>query len=420
MPDFCAWVLTAAVCALVSLVPALNRPFHSDEAVQAWRVFQWIVGNGELVYIPEFHGLVLYVFAAPFLFFCENEMSLRLLPLLICAGTAAALPKIVRDAREPFFEFLVSLTLATVPLWLFYSGDFIQEPLFVSFAWLAGTLLFFREKMLTAGVFAGLAIACKESWIFFAAAFFAGTLAAGMRLSRRKWVIAGLPAVIIPAAFYSSFFTRVPDSLFYFPASVETGVDYFAAAGTLLPMIVFALAGTFLKGRSRELVFLTLSSAVLWILCFAFPLKEPWLLLCVAPGTVLAFAESVKKSRLKIPIFFCAIAANLGICFFSPLEKNCGYQETSRGIAAFVESAKSAPSPIAVCGNNLWPLPWFLRERADAAFFPDGQVPTTDFFSSVIAPLEFFEKNPEFSDFRTQAVAELRENLILELRAVDK
>lgn len=404
--------LTFCVCVALSLAAAWERPFHSDEAVQAWRVWAWLGGSADLVYEPRFHGLTLYYFAAPFLHFGGNEVALRLLPILICAGTVVALPAIVWGFCRPFFNALVSLVLASVPLWIFYSGDFIQEPIFVSFAWLAGTLLFSRERIFAGAIFAGLAIASKESWPFFVAAFFAG----GMRFSWKNFAVAASVATFVALAFYSSFFTWMSHFDFSVPASVENDVNYFFVAGTLLPMIVFALAGMLRKSRSWELVFFTVASVFLWAVYFILPHREPWLLLSAVPGTVLAFAESARillAGTKKYLLLAGTVFLNAGTLLVFPLEKICGYVETSRGNAAFVEQIEKTTGTLAVYGNAIWPLPWQLRERENVGYFDDKIL--REEFEIVVAPVEFWESwNAE--NYWTRAVGELRDGVILEMR----
>lgn len=401
--------LTFFVCVFLSLCFAWDRPFHSDEAVQAWRVWDWVFAHGDLLYEPRFHGLTLYFFAVPFYFLGGGvELVLRLLPILICAGTATALPLIVWGRERLFFNFGVSVLLATIPLWLFYSGDFIQEPLFVSFACLAGTLLFFRRSEIVGGIFLGLAVASKETWVFFVLAFWLG----GLRFS---WRVLGLAAGTA-LFFYTSFFRHLPLFDFSVPASVGNDVSYFGVSGILLLLFLFA-AGFLLvyRERSRGQFFLTVSSAVLWLVYFVLPHREPWLLLSAVPGTVLAFAESLRVLSGQKKYFLLAgtVFLNALTLFVFPLEKICGYVETSRGNADFVAAICRESGTLAVYGREIWPLPWQLRERASVGYFED-EVLRED-FELVVAPVEFWEKWRGDS-YRTLAVGELREGVILELR----
>lgn len=159
-----------------------ERPMHSDEAVQAYRVGTMLAGE-TFVYDPQdFHGPTLYYFAfwLSRIFGIESfaglsEALLRAVPALVGAFSCLGIPLCFFGLRRPGAVLIAGTLLALSPITIFYNDYFIQESLLVAFAWMSAGLIFTRAKTLgnalLAGTLAGLAIASKETWTLMLLAF---------------------------------------------------------------------------------------------------------------------------------------------------------------------------------------------------------------------------------------------------------
>lgn len=161
-------------------LPALpDRPMHTDEAVHAVKLGT-LLEHGEYVYDPhEYHGPVIYYLTLPVLWAQDigtladvpDETPLRLPIALTGALLAGAVMLAWRDLG--FLQALVAaLLLATSPAFVFYSRYYIQEVPFVGAMFLAFAAAWkaFRPGShggwaLAAGVFLGVSMALKETWL---------------------------------------------------------------------------------------------------------------------------------------------------------------------------------------------------------------------------------------------------------------
>lgn len=224
------WILLlAAVCAFTLRAMDLKkRPMHTDEAVHAVK-FGELYDAGRYTYNPhEFHGPTLYYFTLPVVWLsgAENyaEMSgaapLRVVPALFGAGLVL-LPLLFRDGLGRRATVLAGLFAAVSPAFVFYGRYYIQETLFVFFAWAAlGSLWRYLRSarlawVLTAGVCVGLLQATKEtSAVLYVAAFAAAglvvTWARGVRPHPRLkiWHLAAATALslAVAVACFTNFF----------------------------------------------------------------------------------------------------------------------------------------------------------------------------------------------------------------------
>ena len=261
-PSRMSWWVSALGVAFVALalrLPRLDqRPMHGDEANQAVRAGV-LLETGTYHYDPsDHHGPVLYFAAMPFCratatsFADTTEWNFRLVPvtfsvltllLMLCLGTKGEGGLF----RERTGLLAAALLTALSPPMVYYSRFFIQESMFVTF--LTGMLVCAvryvnarsgADLPRTAagwaagfGVFAGLAVATKETFVLsFAAAAVAAVAACGFRRLWNAWrtrdaLIAAGAAAVVAVLFYSSFFTYpkgVYDALF------STVSAYFARA----------------------------------------------------------------------------------------------------------------------------------------------------------------------------------------------
>jgi len=138
-----AIVLIAVLALVVRAVSLEHRPFHGDEANQAYKTGQ-LIETGRYVYDPhDHHGPTLYYAAAGLIWllgidaFEHTETWMyRFVPVVFSAATLLAL-LLVRDALGRVSTPATAILLAFSPAFTFYSRYFIQETLLVFFTVLA-------------------------------------------------------------------------------------------------------------------------------------------------------------------------------------------------------------------------------------------------------------------------------------------
>ena len=210
-----------------------HRPMHHDEANQAVK-FKDLLEEGRYVYDrADHHGPTLYYLSLPLAlilsgkdFTSLSETTLRMLPSLFGTGILLLLLLFVRDMGRLPVLFAGGL-LALSPVMVYFSRFYIQETLLLFFGigLFAALWRYGRSPStgwaLTAGLFAGLAYATKETSVilFFAlAAAFSAVIvvpfkAGSLRLFKdANWKM-HLPffagtALLTATAFTSSFFTN--------------------------------------------------------------------------------------------------------------------------------------------------------------------------------------------------------------------
>jgi uncharacterized protein (TIGR03663 family) len=214
------------------------RPMHHDEANQAVR-FGQLLETGEYRYDRnDHHGPTLYYLTLPAAWVrgqttlaSLDEWTLRLVPALFGAGFVVLLPLMARGLGRGAVA-AGALLAALSPALTYYSRFYIQEPVLLLFV--VGFLIALGRyaaeggvaAVLGAGVFAGLALATKETAALILLAAVVACAVARASVGRpgdgerpagdRPWppgrvvpVIAGVTvAAAITLTFYSSFFTN--------------------------------------------------------------------------------------------------------------------------------------------------------------------------------------------------------------------
>jgi len=225
-----------------------DRPMHHDEANQAIK-FGDLLERGDYRYdYRDHHGPSLYYLTLPSAWLqghrtlaSVDETTLRRVPVAFGTATILLLALLSRAIGRAGAA-AAAMLMAVSPAMVFYSRMFIQEALFACF-----TLAFViavgrvacggsRRWWIAAGAAAGLCIATKEtSVIVLPAAIAAGAIAwwslgrerrpsAFVGSSWRGAAGAGVAtAIVVAAAFYSSFFTT--------PSGI---LEPFRGAGTYL------------------------------------------------------------------------------------------------------------------------------------------------------------------------------------------
>jgi uncharacterized protein (TIGR03663 family) len=226
-----------------------DRPMHADEANQAVKLGE-LLDTGRYTFDPrDHHGPTLYFLAAPIAWFrgetslaSLTETTVRLLPAV--AGTLSVLllallahsaaqaarpdPAPPNDARAApahpallLFPLAAAAFLAISPPAVYYSRYFVQETLLVTFtlgAFVCGQRWWQRGGLtwaLATGGCIGLMQATKDSAPLFLVAAVVALLVirpARPRSTRirRDLVAALLAALVVAAAFYSSFGKNLP------------------------------------------------------------------------------------------------------------------------------------------------------------------------------------------------------------------
>ncbi len=202
-----------------------RRPMHSDEANQAVKLGE-LIEHGKYALDPrDHHGPTLYYAALPIAWLrgqhtlaALNETTVRLVPaiagtlgVLLLAGLARPLGRWPALAAAAFF--------AVSPPAVYYSRDFIQETLLLTFVLgaFAGGQRWWKSGhagwAALAGASAGLALATKETApLFFAAAGVALLVVrpprpASTRVAR-DFGMAVVAALLVAALLFSSFGTH--------------------------------------------------------------------------------------------------------------------------------------------------------------------------------------------------------------------
>jgi len=354
----------AAIALAVRCAGLEHRPFHGDEANQAYKTGR-LLETGRYVYDPhDHHGPTLYYLALAPLEVCgihsmaDMEMwMLRVVPVVFSVATLLLLIPL-GSALPPGAGICAALLFAASPAFTFYSRYYIQESLLIFFT--NGAILFGWRYAKRASTFdaVGLAVslalmhATKETAaLAFAAMVFSFALTLAWRfgprpaiecvrgrLSPRQIMIALGIAVVVSISLFSAFGTNLRGPL----DSVLTYASYFKRAGgagmhdkpwyyylALLwythrgpgpvwseaVVLLFGLAGVVIafwrlprvpfardeRGDAWFLRFLALYTISLVALYSAVPYKTPWTLLSFYSGVVLLGGVAVARGIALAP-----------------------------------------------------------------------------------------------------------------------
>ncbi len=329
------WLAAVALTAgiLLRVVGLDLRPMHTDEAVHGVK-FGDLLEHGVYRYDKnEYHGPTLNYFSLIPAFFTSErslealtEPTLRIVPVFFSLLLIGLFVLLIKDVGWEAVALGVAIT-ALSPSETFYSRYYIQETLLVCFSFgfvLAGWRLLTDGRTrwaVLSGLFAGLMIATKETWLISAGGMIF-SLAVVVFLRRmehrpvgwiggRNLLVVLFSAIAVGITFYSSFFTHwqgVTDSIraysVYFNRAGESATHgepwyyylamIFGARGWNKPfwseaiIVVFAVAGLWIalrkKGTMTEsgrdlLLFLGIYGVILLIIYSAMPYKTPWLVL---------------------------------------------------------------------------------------------------------------------------------------------
>ena len=393
-----------------------RRPMHADEANQAVKTGE-LLEAGRYAFDPrDHHGPTLYYATLPIAWLrgqttlaALDETTVRLVPAL--AGTLAVLLLAALAAPLGRWPALAAAAwFATSPPVVYYSRHFGQEMLLVTFTlatlvaaqrwWLTGRV----SWAVAAGVCAGLMQATKESAPLFV---LAGAVAlvvvrppspASTRIVR-DLLWAGVAALVVAAAFYSSFGTHVAglrDAVAAYGqaftrATGETGHEkpwwYYPRllawqrrGGVVFEQVAlsaFALAGAglalgsgnkFLRGAAVYTLVVAVALSLI-------PYKTPWHVVHVIPGLALLAAGALAAPpnwRVAAGLALGALALQfaqmnrVAFTYAGDARNPYAYVHSSPDVLKFRARAVAALSgatdrTVRVIGEEYWPLPWYLR-----------------------------------------------------------
>ena len=397
-----------------------RRRMHAAEANQAGKAGE-LLETGRYVFDPrDHHGPTLYYAVLPVAWLRGehtlarlSETTVRLVPAL--AGTlAVVLLAVFATPLGRWPALIAAALLALSPPAVYYSRDFIQETLLLTFTlggcicaqrwWRDGRL----RWALAAGACLGLMQATKASAPLFAlAALLAAIVAGGNRPTSARWGrdlgLAMGAAFAVAALLYASFGTHlagIPDALAAYayawgrvtgPSGHEKPWWYYLQlfgwhrdGGLLWHHLTFTAAalaglGVALFTRQKYLRGIALYTGLIFCALSCVAYKTPWHAIHAVPGMALlgagAFAALAHRpwGRLlagaALMLTFLSLGQQTRLAAFqrpADARNPYAYVHSSpdvlkvRDLAA-AALARTPDKPIRIISEEYWPLPWYLR-----------------------------------------------------------
>lgn len=453
-------LLATGIALWFRVVRLEERLMHSDEANQAYKTGELIDG-GTYVYNPElYHGPTLYYLTLPVAKLCgaesfkeTREATFRIVPALFGTLLVLLLWAIRHELGRGPVVWAAFLT-AVSPAMTYYSRYYIQEMLLVFLTFgviIAGWRYAKSGKLgwaLLAGACVGLMHATKETCVIAYAGFGAGVALTYVWSRRREGeikqlsdtfrprhlVYAGVAAVTVSFAFYSSFFTNLSGPL----DSMRAYASYFHLAGGGEPtaegggshvhpwyyylqmlllskegrgpwwsegfIVLLFIAGTVVAirgkgsgGNTLLVRFLAVYTVFMTVAYCAIPYKTPWCMLGFLHGMILiggVGAASLVRwfSNQALRAIVCILlVAGVSHLAWQAYACNFVYAEDPRNPYAYVhtmstfmgsverieEIAKIHPEKrrmvikVFYPESDYWPLPWYLRKFEQVGYWPN-------------------------------------------------
>jgi uncharacterized protein (TIGR03663 family) len=394
--------VTGVLCLAIALrLPRLaDRPMHADEGVLADK-FGTLLETGAYGYDPhDFHGpALLYATLIPaglrgiHRYADLDEAALRIVPVFF--GLAlTALPFLLADALGRAAALAASGLMAVSPAMVYYSRYYIPEMLLA--CCLLGVIVFGHRHTRTgharwavlAGIALGVAFAAKETAALAVVAMLVALALTARRVADwRSWA-AGLAAALLAFVVLITAFFKHPGAIADYARAFANysgrgfgngphvhawhyyfGLLFRAEAA----IVVLAIAGA-IATRTRKdaglLRFLLWYTAVLTVLYAAIPYKTPWCVLGPLSGmALLAGVGAVALFRWRRVASAVVLAAG-AVQMYAAGTGTYAYSQTGRDVFAIRDRLEALAAvdpdgramPIAIfTGENLWPLPWYLR-----------------------------------------------------------
>lgn len=472
-----------------------EKPLHSDESVQGYKT-GLLLESGTYQYDPAaHHGPTLYYLDLPLAWLRGEQTlveltitSLRLLPVIAGVGLVIA-SLFLRTFTGAAPSLLAAAFLALSPIQVYFSRHFVQEPLLVFFALIAGLWLFAyirRPGMVPAaglGLSAGLIHATKETSLIIAASLIAACLveiAIDPSRARTWWkawrdnhhplrdgFVALGAAATVSFLFYSSFLHHPAGILdafasYFHGAGQSMGSDhdkpwgYYAGIllGTsqtgrihsellVVGLSIIGLLDAFARSRrfstpSRVIRVIGVASFAQLAIYSFIPYKTPWLLmvpeagLCILAGTgSAAILRILARRRLMALTASLALAAGLAHLGLQARAASHRYAADPRNPLAYVQTVTDllkVPDRVAglasvidreltikVIGEEVWPLPWYLRKYLLTGYW--DKIPSTPDADVVISTAGFeSDLEPALKDDYFAEYVGLRPGVVLIVR----
>ncbi len=412
-----------------------DRPFHVDEAVNGI-ITSNLVFDGDYRYDPAaYHGPSLYYLSALICRYANiadaahmSEAILRLLPAVIGAFLVLLMLPL-RRSLPPEAVLLGAFMLAVSPMLVFYSRYFIHEMLLVFFAtgFFVCAFVFMQQPRdllaILTGLFAGMAICTKETWLIFLLPALAALLFVCHQKNlqppvKKTHFVLMAGALILPVLlFYSSFFTDLAGlkQIVCFPGhyieraggegihrhsfgyyfsllflSVDDGLVFIPETAILL-MTIYALWRR--RGQKYAPIALAggLFAGLTILILSVIPYKTPWNAAGVIPPMIVflsgIFPVSGKAFR-PVPDSIVLITGGLMLCaqtwminFMVPAEASnpFTYAQSGRDVVLINEkleqlhtrlpAGKEVEIMVIAPDHAYWPLPWYLRDWEQASWW---------------------------------------------------
>lgn len=422
------WGPAATVCVLLLAAAALRmplldyRPMHADEAILADKVGT-LLATGSYPYDPrEYHGPVLgYVtwiaahLAVRTTYAALTETTLRVVPAI--AGILVALSALLLAPGIGATAACGAAALIAVsPVMVYYSRDFIPEMLLALWTALLLAAVMRRDTSgwVLAGATAALMIATKETaaialgsaGIAYVAAFrprrlnyraatiFGCALIAGLSMlvapPWKWWILTQALRAYLERGLGGGFHAHPWYSYFQWLSGWHYSI-------TEAPLLLLAAGGLVVAWRRRQPAIRFLSVYVVLLAAFysAIPYKTPWcavsLLYALALFAGIAIAELASRWQIATRVLLAAIILASGLQawvanmpYATDPRNPWVYAQTGPGIFIIRDSverfARVAPERQHVAidvytGENLWPLPWYLRKFRNVRWWTQVAIP---------------------------------------------
>jgi uncharacterized protein (TIGR03663 family) len=413
------------------------RPMHGDEAVNAVK-FGTLLEHGTYTYDPiEYHGPTLYFFSlisalpqAQTSFPDLNEFSLRIIPALFGLLLMAVFLFIKKDLDQQVL-LLTLLFLAISPANVFYNRYYIHESLLVFFSvgMLGSAYLYLKNKkiitLILSGLFLGLMISTKETWVIYAAALFIALICTiGIKktivsIKGKTLLLFGTSCLLVCLLFYSSFFQNpagIPDALIsyqnYFSRAATNQVhvhawDYYLSLLLFFKnspshfwteglLVIFSMVSLLIILRDKKspdkektvLRFMAVYTLCLIVLFSSIPYKTPWNMLGFLPGMALLAAYAIvgiyrliRRRSVRIVYSSLLVIGLLHLLWESvqlnfvypsnpsnpyvyahPLPDVFEIERRVREITNHHPQGKNLHIQVMAENSDYWPLPWYFRK----------------------------------------------------------
>ncbi len=421
------WAALAFVAALLVRLPGIeSRPFHTDEAVNAFIVGEALSPEGYHYQVNDHHGPVLFYLAAAVLRMGGvsrvAQMDAWMLRLMTVIAGAALVPALflLRPALDRAAILWAALFIGLGAPFVYTSGSFIHESLLMLEVLLGvGALWQWRQTgsvrvAMIFGVIAGAMVATKESAVPFLM-FLTPLFVCGSSLGRRARIsgllVAGAVAVGVGFLLFSKFGrepSRALDLLAALKAQAARGVrsGHSAPWWTYLrwewspSSVGIPWSGWLMAICAAEGLWLARSNAFIgrlgiWTLTAgavecALPYKTPWLMLVFLLPLALVAGQGAALiwKRLPAPWVSWMAALVATALLVSETRSRCEVRAVDpRNPLAYAPSSAdlvrlqadlelmASRSPerrdmlVQVVAEDYWPLPWTLRHFPQTGFW---------------------------------------------------